>query len=101
MICLLHDIELFGNHVTCIVSKLIQQQTSFCRIAVLLIDVYAQVPVPVMKPYPVHVPYIKPVFHHTKSRDEYDSDHGEDDDYLPRPEGKNKYSPYKKKIPNG
>ncbi|VVC97245.1 unnamed protein product [Leptidea sinapis] len=42
--------------------------------------------VPVMKPYPVKVPQVRPLFHHTKSHDERDPDYDEDDDYLPRPE---------------
>ncbi|CAH2075378.1 unnamed protein product, partial [Iphiclides podalirius] len=47
------------------------------------------VPVPVAKPYPVAVPQVRPVFHHSRPhREEYDLDHDidDDDDYQPRPE---------------
>lgn len=50
-----------------------------------------QVPVPVVKPYPVAIPQIKPIFHHTKSHDDDEAE--SDDEYISRPEKK----PYTKK----
>lgn len=57
---------------------------------------YLQVQVPVMKPYPVPVPHIRPVFHHSRPREEHDNIDDEEDDYLPRPES-NKRVPYVKR----
>ncbi|XP_072941083.1 uncharacterized protein [Epargyreus clarus] len=61
------------------------------------VPVEKQVPVPVVKPYPVPVPQIRPVFHHSKHRDEYNNlDHEDDADYIPRPES-SKRVPYAKR----
>lgn len=51
---------------------------------------------PIVKPYPVHVPYVRPVFHHTKPVND-DSDNVEDDDYMPRPESSKKNVHYRRK----
>lgn len=42
---------------------------------------------PVMKPYPVHIPQIRPVFHHTKPHDDNDLE-SDEDEYSPRPDSK-------------
>lgn len=51
-----------------------------------------------VKPYPVHIPHVRPVFHHSRPpREDFDSEvEAEEDDYLPRPES-SKRIPYKKR----
>lgn len=56
-----------------------------------------QVAVPVEKPYPVHIPYVRPVFHHTRPAPVHeDPDNMEEDDFMRRPEAK-KPSQFKKR----
>ncbi|CAB3243033.1 unnamed protein product [Arctia plantaginis] len=59
------------------------------------VPIEKEVAVPVEKPYPVHIPYVRPVFHHTMPVHE-DSEYIEGDDYQRRPKFR-KPSQYKKR----